>query len=212
MKKIVLLSLAAGLLFAGNLAYAANSPVLYFYPAVATKDVGTPFSVSVQLDPQGNNACVFEGTLNFNNLNCRRIDVVPGLMVQMAPTCSNPSFILGVVKCTTREQNLLSVYARGDNPGQGTISVANEKIIGAGAEIASASNQGTYQISDAAMQKPQPLPAEQQTSIPAVSGVAGLSSIASGYFWQLLVIAIAVCAGLAIYRFIILKSRKKDKQ
>ena len=149
-QKIILLStlVILGAVALGGAVYAA-SPALSILPATASKNVGTAFNVSVQLDPQGNKVCVVKGTLSLNALTCESVTVASGLMAQTTPTCQNPSFTLGIPKCTTVLQNLLTVSVKGSAIGRATASLTVTKVIGAGAIVVSASNTGTYDITAA---------------------------------------------------------------
>ena len=146
-KKIILLSLSViiGVAAFSQLVYAASSTVSVL-PATASKNVGTGFNIAVQLDPQGEQVCAVRGTLNFSNLSCQAITVANGLYATVTPTCASPSFILGIPKCTTATQNLLSVSVKGIKAGSATVSFAAVKVIGAGADVAFASPGATYNI------------------------------------------------------------------
>ena len=166
-KKIILLSAIVifGALTLGQSVYAAN-PTLSILPTTVSKNIGTAFNVSLQLDPQGNKVCVVKGNLSLNALTCRGITVVPGLIAQTTPTCKSPSFTLGIPQCTTVAQNLLTVSVKGDSVGQATASIAGTKVIGVGVVVASTVNGGTYNITAApvpAIHPTQPTPAPQAT-------------------------------------------------
>ena len=232
-KKIILISalVAVSIVALGQVAYADNA-TLSVAPATASKTVGTSFNVSVNLDPQGNKVCVVTGTLSVNGLTCKSISVASGLMAQTTPTCAAPSFILGIPKCTTVAQNLLTVSVKGSQEGTAKASVTGAKVIGAGTIVASTENSGTYNITavpattvktPAVQETPQPTeqpvvqPTEQtvpqapapveQTVVAGNVGTASFSSVAAGYFWPLLTIFILLCLGYGIYYMV--KRKKK---
>jgi hypothetical protein len=163
--KIILLSafVILGALTFGHAVYAANA-TLSVLPATASKNVGTAFNVSVNLDPQGNKVCVVKGILNFDDLTCKGITVASGLMAQTTPTCSSPSFTLGIPKCTTSAQNILSVLTKGNSIGQAKVLLANVKVIGVGVIVASATNDGAYNITAVPVPTTAPSPTPQVTS------------------------------------------------
>jgi hypothetical protein len=237
MKKIILFAVSAilGVLFVGQNVY-ADSAVMSVLPATASKNAGTAFNISVNLDPQGNKICVVKGTLIFDNLTCKSIAVASGLMVQASPTCDSPSFTFGIPKCTTDAQDLMTISVKGISTGQSGASFASIKIIGVGALVPSTSQGGMYNITDAEI-RPATTPAPavapvvpplaqkveqpsetQQTQTPVeqvtpkgnlltTAGPASLSSIASNYAWPLLVVLIIIAAVYGIYY--LLKRKKK---
>jgi hypothetical protein len=153
-KKIILLSIFAvlGIFFSSQTVYAASS-ILSVLPSTANENVGTAFNTSIQIDPQSNKICVIKGTLSFGNLSCKSITVANGLMVQAAPTCASPNFVIGIPKCTTVIQNIISASVVGAQAGQGTVSLANIKVIGSGVVVGSVFEGGTYNLT-AAVIKP----------------------------------------------------------
>ena len=231
-KKIILLSaiVILGALPLGQAVYAAN-PSLSILPATASKNVGTTFNVSVQLDPQGNKVCVVKGTLNLNALTCRGITVASGLMPQTTPTCKSPNFTLGIPQCTTAAQNLFTVSVEGSAAGEATASLAATKVIGVGVVISSGANGGTYNIIAVAAPTTAPTttPETTQTVTPPVqqptqqasaptqnttakngiseSQTASLATAAAGYFWPMLIILIIVCVVFGIY-YLVPKKKK----
>jgi len=146
MKKIFLLSLLilAGIIV-GNYVFASNA-TLSVIPSSGSKTVGQTISVSVQLNPSANSVCVVKGTLVFENTTCQSITVGSGFMTQVSPTCSNPTFTLGIAGCSTNIQNLLTVSAKVGSAGAGKISLSGVKIIGAGADVAFSTINGSYDI------------------------------------------------------------------
>jgi len=232
MKKIILLStlVVLGSLVLTGVPFGsvfAASPTLSVLPATASKTAGTAFNVSVQIDPQGNKICVVSGTLSFDNLTCSGVTVASGLMAQTTPTCKSPSFTLGIPKCTTAVQNILTVSVKGNQAGTAKASVASAKVIGVGVVIAPVANGGTYSITETPAPAPTPTPTTtpevtqpatqpaqapvQQTppanNIPVSAGAASFASVASAYFWPLLIILIILCVGYGIYYLV--KRKKK---
>ena len=146
-KKIILLSLLTlvGLFGAGQIVLAEN-PTLSVSPATLNAAINTPFNASVQLNPANNKVCVVIGTINLDGLVCQNITVATGLMASTVPTCTNPSFIIGIPKCTTVSQNILSVSVKGNRVGRSELSFTGLKIIGSGSNISSAWYGGAYNI------------------------------------------------------------------
>ena len=230
--KIILTAtfIVLGVLFMGQAVRAADVN-LFVSPATASKNVGSTFNVSVQIDPQGNKVCVVKGILSFDGLTCRSITVASGLMVQTTPTCTSPNFTLGIPKCATVAQNILTVSVKGNAVGQAKASITGVKVIGVGVIVASAVSNGAYDIVTAPVQAPtpaatptetpqpaQPEPQQQATApvqqqaapennIPSGVGAASLASVASAYFWPLLILLIILCVGACIYY--LLKKKKK---
>lgn len=160
MKKIILISafVVLGFLVLGQAVYAANS-TLSVLPASLDSAVGKVFNVFVQMDPAGNKICVVKGALSFDNLSCQSITVSNAVMAQTAPTCANPSFLLGIPKCVITDQNILSVSVKGDNAGTGRVSLSGVKIIGIGTDVSSNLQNGAYNITEIQTQTPAPQPA-----------------------------------------------------
>lgn len=146
------------------MAYAANS-TLSVVSSTTSKTAGTSFTASVQVNPQGNQVCVVKGTLNFSNLTCNSITLAPGLLPQTSPTCSNPSFTIGIPKCTTAVQNILTVSVKGRTAGQASIALSGANVIGAGTAVAFSANGGSYNITAALAQNPVVNPAHGQQNV-----------------------------------------------
>ena len=195
MKKIILLPLlaVAGILGMTGIVF-ADSTTLFISPSSLNSKVGADFSASVKINAAGNEVCVVEGTLNFDNLACQSITVADGLMAQKEPTCDSPSFLLGIPKCTTAIQNILSVSAKGVRAGRAGISVDDAGVIGVGEDVAFALQGGTYNIIG---------PRENDFADKTEAG----SLISSGQFWPLLVIFIVFCLGYGILH--LLRKEKK---
>jgi len=155
MKKISLLSLliVLGALMASNVAFASDS-VLSVSPSSANTTVGKTLSANVQVNPNGNKICVIKGTLNFDNLACQSITVGSGLMAQVTPTCSNPTFTFGIAGCSTAVQNLLTVAVKAGSAGTGNLTLTGIKLIGAGADVSYSLQNGSYAIAQVAVVQP----------------------------------------------------------
>jgi hypothetical protein len=147
MKKIIFLSLliVAGLFFINNSAYAIDS-ALSVLPATGNQNINTSFDVSVNINPEGNNVCVVKGTINFDKLSCNSVVVTSGLYSITTPTCENPNFILGIPKCSSVAQNILTISVKGSEIGTGNVFFTNVKVVGAGVFLPAASNSGAYNI------------------------------------------------------------------
>lgn len=147
MKKIIILSLLiiAGIFGVSQFAFAENG-MMSLIPASANKNVGTAFDIAVQADPQGNEVCVIKAALAFDNLTCQNISVASGLVAQTAPTCSSPSFVLGIPKCATALQDILIVSVKGNNAGQANLSFSDINVLGPSAAVAFSTTGGTYNI------------------------------------------------------------------
>jgi len=188
MKKIILLTLLTivGVLGASQTVL-ADSPTLSISPATLNVASGTLFNVSAQLNASGNKICVVMGTVNFNGLTCQNITVANGLMAQSSPTCSNPSFTIGIPKCTTVSQNIFSMSVKGSQADTGILTFTGLKIIGVGNNVASVWYGGAYNITAVAQPKQQPVtqvtqPApqpEQQVTTP-VQETAPAENIPTG--------------------------------
>lgn len=162
-KTLLLLSfIFLGISILGQTVFAANV-VLSILPATTTKTVGTTINASVQIDPQENKICVVKGTLNFENLTCQGITVATGLIPQVVPTCSNPNFTIGIPKCTTDAQNILSISAKGGVVGQGKIALSGVSVIGAGTAVAFNSADGIYSITAVPKTEVKTVPPTQTT-------------------------------------------------
>jgi hypothetical protein len=173
MKKITLAALliAIGILGASHIVLAGNS-ILSASPASLSSTVGSVFNVFVRIDPADNKACVIKGTLVLDKLACQSITVASGLMAQTTPTCADPSFIIGIPKCATIEQNIFSVAVKGTVAGQGSLSFAGVKVIGAGADVLSSARGGVYDIAAV----PAIAPETATKTAPKITPTAGSSA------------------------------------
>ena len=142
MKKIfILLTVIVSAVAFGQVVFADNANV-YVSPATASKNVGVAFNIVVKVDPQGNKVCLVKGALSFSNLTCQSITTTSGIMAQTYPTCDNPSFNLGIQKCATVAKGIFTVSVKGNNVGQGKVSITLAKVLGAGTVVAFSENNG----------------------------------------------------------------------
>ncbi len=147
MKKQIKFLAVALLAFSGSVAVAfAGTASLSVFPATATRNAGEALNFSVGVNTGGNKVCVAEGTVVFNNLSCENITVSDGVMAQSAPTCSKPSFSIGIPSCTIADKILFTVNTKVGTKGTATVSFSGTDIIGEGASLSSASANGNYTI------------------------------------------------------------------
>ncbi len=149
----------------------ASSASLYLSPSSLTKTAGDTFDVSIGVNPSGNNVCVVEGTLVFNNLSCQSITIVEGVMAQSSPTCSNLRFLIGIPGCATSDMPLLTVSVKAENAGTASINLTRVDVIGEGVSIGSASISKNYTINAIPKPtlKPIPKPVPKHTPIPEIT-------------------------------------------
>ena len=157
MKKITLLLLALVGIFGMSQIVFADSSILSISPTSQNSTIGTSLNVSVKLDPVGNKICVVKGTLSFNKLSCKSISVASGLMAQTTPTCTDPSFVVGIPKCSSAVQNILSVSMKGTESGQANLSLTGVNIIGAGVAVPFTTQNGAYTIAAALIPTTEPI-------------------------------------------------------
>ncbi len=223
MKKIKLISLfaAIGMFGISQIAFAANS-ILSVSPASLDNTVGKAFNISVQLDPASNKVCVVKGTLNLDNLSCQNITVADGLMIQTNPTCSNPSFTVGIPKCSTAVANILSVSVKGTQAGQSNLSVTGTKVIGVGVDVPFTLQSGVYQIAAVPTTNTQTTTVVQPTQKPVqqiatttntnsnvnLAATVGLTDSASNGWMNYLVIVLVIL--IVIYGIYNFAKRKKQ--
>ena len=228
MKKIILLTLLTivGVLGTSQMVL-ADSAVLSALPASANSTVGTPFNVSVQINPANNEVCVVKGTLSFSNLTCKSITVASGLMTAVAPTCASPSFTIGIPKCSTASQSILSASVAGTQAGQGSLSFAGIKVVGVGVVVPSGLQGGTYNITAVQTTTPkttvtqptqQPTtqqvttPAQQTTpnnGIPANVGAAALANTGASQWFNWLAIILIILIIIYVIYYFVTRNKKK---
>jgi hypothetical protein len=238
-KKIILLSLLTivGILGVGQMVSAAT-PVLSASPATLNSVVGTSFNVSVLVNPENNKVCAVRGTINFNGLDCQNITVASGVMAVTTPTCANPTFLVGIPKCTTNVQNLFSVAVKGNKVGVSTLAFTTVRIMGAGDGVSSVWQGGAYNITAVAKPVVRATPAATErattevvqstpttpvatteatnpvdetnlnNAIPTGSAAAALSGTSTNWFNYFLIALILLVVIYGIY-YIISKRKKK---
>lgn len=170
MKKINLLVffVILGVFAIGRMVFADNS-ILSVSSGTTSTTVGKTFNASIQINPKDNTVCVVKGTLVFNNLSCQSISVPNGLMVQTNPTCSSPSFVIGIPQCTKSIENLISLSLKGSKAGQGSLSFINTNIIGVGTDVPFEGVTGIYTFANQVTEEvvlpktTTPTPAEVET-------------------------------------------------
>lgn len=147
MKKIILLiSLTVAGIFLTSNAVLADGVILSAVPASLSATVGTTINSSIQLNPSGNQVCVVQGTVNFNNLTCQSITITSGLINVATPTCANPKFIVGIPKCTTTTQNIISLSFFGTKIGPANFSITGANVLGSGKYLGFAIQNDNYTI------------------------------------------------------------------
>lgn len=178
-----------GVLILGQ-AVLADSAILSTLPAIAERTVGTPFNVSVQIDPTGNRVCVVKGTISLDNLSCQSVTLADGIKVQTTPTCDAPNFVLGIPKCTTAPQNLFSISVKGRGVGQANLSFTEVKVVKVEGIIASdvafdlqngsfnliAPAKATAPLGTTGAQSPQGTTTQPATTTTSVGQTAGQST------------------------------------
>ena len=218
-KKLILglaLILSGAMFFAG-IVYSSEVS-LSFLPVNGNKNVGIVFKVYVQINPEDNKVCVAKGKLDLENLTCLNINMPPGYIAQKIPTCEDPTFVIGIPKCITSTENILSVEAVANSLGQAKIKLFEADIIGAGTRPSFVTADAIYNIiaapivSNNVLKKDSSVVNEPETKINPENtknddiqknvGVAGFSSLAGNYFWPLSIIFIIICLGYLIYHFI----------
>ena len=145
MKKQITILTIALLAFSGSVAI-ASAAGLSISPASATKIAGDALNVSVNLSTGGNKVCVVTGTISFTNVTCQSITVASGLMAQMAPSCANPSFSIGIPSCTTADTSIISVNTVAGTAGAASVSLSDVDVIGEGKDVSTSGTGGTFTI------------------------------------------------------------------
>ena len=118
-------------------------------PAVADKNVGAVFNLSVKALTAGEKVCVVKGTFNLDKLSCQSINVLSGIMSIVSPNCSSSNFTLGIPGCAVSDKNLFTILVKGESVGQASINFSEVKVYGDGAIISNQSAGGVYNINEA---------------------------------------------------------------
>lgn len=155
----IILPLIASLVIFG-LAGTVYAQSLNADPLVFSGTAGSTFNVSVVVNSLGERVCAVEGVVEFNNLSCQGISLATGIMPQKSPTCTSPSFLIGIPQCTTENRNLFTVSVAGTSPGSASLSFSGVDIIGVGESLSSTSVGGNYTITAAPVPvaEPEPIP------------------------------------------------------
>jgi len=180
MKKQITILTIALLAFSESVAI-ASAAGLSVSPATATKTAGDALNVSVNLSTGGNKVCVVTGTISFKNVSCQSITVASGLMAQMAPSCANPSFSIGIPSCTTTDAPIISVNTITGTAGAASIGLSDVDVIGEGKDVSTNGTGGTYTINAKAevpVVKPTVTDTKPQTTTPSVRPTTKPTTIA----------------------------------
>lgn len=100
----------------------------------------------------------------FNNLSCSSISVTSGLIAQTTPTCQSPSFTIGIPNCATDTRDILVANIFGSQSGQASVNFSAIRIIGAGVNLDSSSQGGTYTINDVVAEAPKVVTVKPKTA------------------------------------------------
>ena len=147
--KILLLSFVLLSVFSFATTVQAAGDSLYVSPATSTVNAGSNVTVSAVVGTSGDKICAVQGTIVFNNLTCQSITVTNGLLVQTSPTCSSPSFVLAIPKCTTTDATLFTASSTAVNAGPASIGFSGVKLAGVGVVVGTASEAGNYTVTPA---------------------------------------------------------------
>lgn len=127
-------------------------------PASLSKKINDSFTVSVGVSTGGSKVCVVEGTIALDKLTCAGITVGSGLMAQTSPTCSSPTFSIGIPFCTTADKELFSVALKAPIAGKATLGFTGVDIIGGeGMSLGTSASTGEYTITAAVVETPEPI-------------------------------------------------------
>jgi len=185
MKKEIVPLIILSLFFASSV-FAASA---YITPSGLEKVSGAVFNANLGINPQGANACVVSGKLSFSGLTCRSITVASGIMAQVSPTCSNPSFMLGIPGCSQSAKTILSVSVKAGAEGTGLISVSDLGVISEAGDLAVSLTPASYIITPVpALIEEQPKEEEPLTEDEVLSQDVALDEVV-GYVDQEALIA-----------------------
>ena len=228
--KILILSLVLLSVFGFYATTQAAGDYLFVSPSESTIKAGAGINISVAVGTSGDKICAVQGTILFNNLTCKSITLASGVMAQTSPTCSDPSFIIGIPKCVTANTTLFTVSSNAEKPGIASISFSDVNLIGLGVSAGTTSLAGNYTVNAAAVettpkttqQITQPAqqiigqvttPTQQTnstTTIPVNVGAAALAnSGTSGWVNWFLIIVVILVIIYVIYCFAMGKKKGK---
>ena len=114
-------------------------------PSTIIRNVQSNFTVSIRLVTDSPIYAV-EGTLVFNNLNCKNITLSQSVVVQSMPTCSNPYFLVGIPSGTNIDMDLFQIVVSGNSVGAASLGFLNVDLIGAGNSLSNSSLSGIFEI------------------------------------------------------------------
>ena len=230
--KILFLSFILLSVFSFAVTAQAAGDSLYVSPTTSTINAGSNITASAVAGTSGDKICAVQGTIVFNNLTCQSITLASGMMAQTSPTCSSPSFIVGIPKCVTTDTTLFTVSSIAGTAGKASISFSGVKLIGVGVVAGTASESGNYTVNattikttpknttDTTQTVTQPIQQTTQTATPtqqttpnnnlsANVGAAGLlNSGASKWFNWILIILVILIVIYAIYYFATKRKKK----
>jgi hypothetical protein len=170
----LLSALLSVFIFASTAQASGNS--LYVSPATSTINAGSTIIASVIAGTSGDKICAVQGTLVFNNLTCQNISLASGVMAQTLPTCSSPSFVIGIPKCTTTDAPLFTVSAEAAKVGTASISFSGVNLVGVGASVGTSSIASNYTVNSSSSVQITIGIANQPAGIAGASGIIGLSA------------------------------------
>lgn len=132
-------------IFSAGIADASNS-LIYISPNNLDKKVGENFVLVATVDTAGSKVCAVEGKLQLDKLSCQSIVVGEEMMAQKAPSCADPSFLLGIPNCTTVNKTLFTIVVNGNTAGAATVSFGNVDVVGEGFSLSTTSVGGNYNL------------------------------------------------------------------
>ena len=134
---------------------------LFVSPATSTVNVGSIINASVVAGTSGDKICAVQGTVIFNNLTCQSITLASGTMAQTQPTCSNPTFVIGIPNCVTTNTTLFTVSAKATTIGTASVSFSGVNLVGFGSSVGNASMAGNYTVNALPVVQQQITPVQQ---------------------------------------------------
>ena len=227
--KILFLSLVLLSVFGLAATTQAAGNYLYVSPAATTVNAGANLTISAVAGTSGDKICAVQGTIVFNNLTCKSITLANGVMAQTAPTCSSPSFVLGIPKCATVNTTLFTVSSTAGNAGTASISFSGVNLVGVGVSVGTASTGGSYTVKAIVQPKPTTTPetttqpttetpttvttptTEQQTNVPQSAALGETPATATffGWIWKNIIWIVVVIAVLVAVYYIVRRATKK---
>jgi len=144
---ILILGIAAVLIFGNQIALAQDNPSVFISPANLTKNVGDSFDLAIKVNPAGQKVCAVEGQLTLSKLTVQKVSVADGIISQTSPSFSNNFyFLLGIPGCTTQEKTLFTIRIKANTVGKAGVGFRNVDIIGEGVSVSSVFVGGNYEI------------------------------------------------------------------